>query len=461
MKKIFATAGSFLSFLISISTPAQSQTICGNDLILQEILADPNLKAENNKYNAIYIAENMAMAKDLEQAKSKGTSTKTYEKAVIPVVFHIVLNENQIQTMGGTTGILNRINSQLEELNKDYSASNTDISNVPAAFKSRIGNANLEFKLAKINDQGKAQTGIVYHILDTSIKGFDVGDPSLKRAPTGSAPWNNERYVNIWISNINPQQNNKGQVLGYAFNSTYAQQNYHNSALAGIAIHYLTLGRKLNFNEVFYSSQNTLGRTLSHEMGHYFNIWHIWGKNTPAGSKSCTDDDGISDTPLQEAANMSCPGGYKHNCSQQPDPGGEMYMNYMDYSTDRCTIMFSTLQVARMRSELEPGGQLQHLGKDPSLTEWPTDVSVMEYNNKVAITPNPSNGRFFIQLLDKYNKLENITILSSVGQVIYQTSVTDQSKQSYDINITNLPKGVYITQLHFDEGIISRKVIIQ
>ncbi len=66
---------------------------------------------------------------------------------------------------------------------------------------------------------------------------------------------------------------------------------------------------------------------------------------------NCGDDDGIGDTPRQEDATFStCPSGIVPNCTNDPHPGGGMYMNFMDYSGDRWTNMFTIQQVARMRA---------------------------------------------------------------------------------------------------------------
>lgn len=347
-------------------------------------------------------------------------------------------------------------------MNEDFNAANVDINDVPAGFKSLIGNANVHFQLARRDGNGKSKLGIEYRMQNASFTGFAVHDHSVKRdVMGGSNGWDYTKYLNIWITNINPPSSG-GQVLGYAFNSVYAQNTYGDPALAGVVCHYLAFGRQTNLGQKFFSGNTTKGRTITHELGHFFNIWHIWGKTTPSGTASCVDDDGIEDTPLQEKSNTSCPSGTKPNCAQKPVIAGEMYMNYMDYSNDKCTIMFSAGQVERMRKELdETNGQVYSLSQHPELAAWPANVSAMEYNNKVEVGPNPTDGKFKVFFFDKYNKLDKITVSNAVGQLVKEITVTDQEQLNYNIDITNTPNGLYVVQLHFDEGIVYRKVLKQ
>lgn len=448
--------------MISGAIRVQGQErICGNELLIQETMKDPAAKARMEAYFEQYDAENKLMADQSTRAASKGTADE-YVKVVIPVVFHIVITQAQINQLGGTAGIVDRVNSQIAAVNEDFSASNADIANVPQAFKSLIGKANIEFSLAKRDPQGKAKWGIVYEIKDPSFTGFTANDFSVKRKSMGGAdPWDNTKYLNIWVTLITSGGQGQGQVLGYAYNNVYAQQNHGDPNLGGVVMHYLTLGRRTSILQTFYSQNTDKGRTLTHELGHYFNIWHIWGKTTPSGQKSCIDDDGIQDTPLQEESNTSCPPAMKPNCPSAPHPGGEMFMNFMDYSSDHCTIMFSKGQVDRMRTETALGGQVWSLTQNPHLSLWPTDLPAVEYNNKVEIGPNPSSGNFNVYFYDKYDRLDNITVTNYFGQVVKQVQVADQQQLNYNIDIAGVAAGMYIVQLHFENGTIARKVVIQ
>ena len=136
-------------------------------------------------------------------------------------------------------------------------------------------------------------------------------------------------------------------------------------------------------------------------------------------------------------------------------------MNFMDYSGDQCTNMFSKGQVDRMRTETAIGGQVWSLTQNPQLILWPTDLPAVEYNNKVEIGPNPSSGIFNVYFYDKYDRLDNIIVTNFYGQVVKQIAVTDQQQLNYNIDIAGVAAGMYMVQLHFENGTITKKVAIQ
>ena len=162
---------------------------------------------------------------------------------------------------------------------------------------------------------------------------------------------------------------------------------------------------------------------------------------------------------MQAQSNSSCPGSwaFKQNCAAQPHPGGEMYMNFMDYSGDSCVIMFTKEQVARMRSELAPGGDVHTLSQNPELGFWPANISKVENNNTVTLAPNPSTGIFNIAFIKKFDNLEGISVTNSLGQTIRNIPITNQNNTSYHIDISTQPKGVYMVQLHFDQVLLQEK----
>jgi len=90
-----------------------------------------------------------------------------------------------------------------------------------------------------------------------------------------------------------------------------------------------------------------LGRTTTHEIGHWLNLNHIWGDD----GTGCSGTDNVADTPNQGGANTGAPSLPHISCSNGPN--GDMYMNYMDYVDDRAMVMFSAGQVARMQACLD------------------------------------------------------------------------------------------------------------
>ncbi|MBL0024835.1 MAG: M43 family zinc metalloprotease [Saprospiraceae bacterium] len=246
----------------------------------------------------------------------------------IPVVFHVVSDiAVPVQNISDA-----QIQSQIDVLNQDYRASNSDFSNTPAIFSGVAADVEIEFCLAKRDPNGNATTGINRK---TSSKTYWGTDDSVKKSSLGGIdPWNASSYLNIWICRIS--QSNTNVTLGYA------QFPGGSSATDGVVLDYRftgTIGTAVSpFNK---------GRTATHEIGHWLNLKHIWG------DASCGNDL-VSDTPVHNAANSGCPA-YPHlsTCSGTPV---EMTMNYLDYTDDACMYMFTVGQKARMQAVLASGG---------------------------------------------------------------------------------------------------------
>jgi hypothetical protein len=89
-----------------------------------------------------------------------------------------------------------------------------------------------------------------------------------------------------------------------------------------------------------------LGRTATHEVGHWLNLRHIW-----ADTEDCNGSDLVADTPNSEGPNYGKPRFPHVTCNNGPN--GDMFVNYMDYVDDDTMVMFTAQQVVRMRTALE------------------------------------------------------------------------------------------------------------
>lgn len=240
----------------------------------------------------------------------------------IPIVFHIVLTNPSVVTDA-------QIQAQLDRLNTDFQGLNADSTKIPAVFKPRFGKTSYHFLIAKQTPDGEPTTGI--ERFTTTHNSFAIGDSTLKHLSAGGADaWDPSRYLNVWIANIS------GGILGY---TTFPNTGPANEQ--GVAIHYASMpgGSLQGYN---------LGRTLTHETGHYFFLYHIWGDDNGA----CTGSDLVDDTPNQGNSTSGCPTGIKtDNCS--PDPPGILYEDYMDYTDDPCMVMFTVGQVQRMQTAFD------------------------------------------------------------------------------------------------------------
>lgn len=258
--------------------------------------------------------------------------TSIYEKSphigkrsvvVIPVVIHVVY-KTTAQNISEA-----QINSQFTALNADYRALNSDLANVPSEFQSLIGDAEVEFCLAKQDPNGNATTGIERKYVNKTSWG--TNDDVKKLSKGGLNPLDATKYLNIWVCNIG------GGILGYA------QFPGGSNATDGVVIGYNYFGTTGAVAPPFDK-----GRTATHEIGHWLNLRHIWG------DANCGTDY-VSDTPTANAENYGCPS-FPHysTCSGTPK---ELTMDYMDYTDDACMYMFTEGQKTRMRAVLDGGAR--------------------------------------------------------------------------------------------------------
>ena len=235
----------------------------------------------------------------------------------IPVVFNILYNtaaDNISQS---------QCQSQLDVLNRDFNGTNTDY-NSSNPFNSVKGSIAIRFVLDQIIR--KQSTRTIWYSEDGFMKVTSQG---------GLSPVSPTTKLNYWVVN-NLQSRTQGQLLGYA------QFPGGASSTDGIVC-----GKYCTGTNGAATAPFNLGRTATHEIGHWLNLRHIWGDAT-CGS------DLVSDTPTHNAQNFGNPGtGHRSTCSGTPL---EMYMNYMDYVDDNVMYMFSKGQASRMNATLAVGG---------------------------------------------------------------------------------------------------------
>jgi len=222
-----------------------------------------------------------------------------------------------------------QVRRQIERLSLDFRKQNPDAAKVPAAFRSLASDAKIEFELASTTPTGRATKGI--RRKKTSKASFshvrdDVKDPKAG----GLAPWDPERYLNVWVCAL------EGGTLGYA------QFPGGPPETDGVVILHDAFGTGGSARPPF-----DLGRTTTHEVGHYLNLSHIWGESR---IPTCQDDDFVADTPPQFDKNFGKPAFPHVSCNNGPH--GDLFMNYMDYVDDEAMFMFTKGQVSRMRATL-------------------------------------------------------------------------------------------------------------
>jgi hypothetical protein len=243
---------------------------------------------------------------------------------VIPVVVHVVW-KTAAQNISDA-----QIHSQIDVLNKDYRKTNPDIANLPAAFQPLATDARIEFELATTDPNGAATNGITR--TQTTADSF-IDDNKVKSAATGGVDaWNTAKYLNLWVCELG------NSLLGYA------QFPGGPAATDGVVIlnsAFGTVGTAAAF------APYNLGRTASHEIGHWLNLRHIWGDD----GNGCNGDDLVADTPNAAGPNFGKPTFPHVTCNNGPN--GDLFQNYMDYTDDAAMFMFTAGQVARMQACLD------------------------------------------------------------------------------------------------------------
>ena len=289
---------------------------------------------------------------------SQNISRTTAVTVTIPVVFHVVY-ATAAQNISDAQCI-----AQLNQLNLDYARLNSDTNNTPAIFKSLAANTKIQFCLAQRDPSGLATTGIIHK--STTTTSFTTNDNVKKSTTGGDNAWSATSYLNIWTCNLS------GGVLGYA------QFPGGAAATDGVVLLYSSVG---SFVKPGTATPYQLGRTATHEVGHWLNMYHIWGDAT-------CGNDLVGDTPLHTTANYGCPAaGIKSTCTGTPVM---MTMNYMDYTDDACMNMFTLGQTTRMNALFATGGT--RIGLLTSLGCQPPSVATCGLATTLAATSITSSG---------------------------------------------------------------------
>lgn len=269
--------------------------------------------------------------RDIEQYTAefiaKGGNSGSRAVVTIPVVVHVLYNTSA-QNISDAL-----IQAQIAQLNLDFARLNADASSTPAAFASVAANTNVQFCLAQRDPNGNPTTGIVRKA--TTVTSFSSNNAVKYSSSGGDNAWAASSYLNLWVCNLG------GGLLGYA------QFPGGAAATDGVVVLYTSVGSRTVPGS---ASPYNYGRTATHEVGHWLNLYHIWGDDGTA----CTGSDNVSDTPNQADENYGCPTFPTISCSNGPN--GDMFMNYMDYTNDACMNMFTIGQTARIQSLFGTGG---------------------------------------------------------------------------------------------------------
>ncbi|HEX5618486.1 MAG TPA: M43 family zinc metalloprotease [Solirubrobacteraceae bacterium] len=292
---------------------------------------------------------------------ARGLAAAAPKVRTIPTVVHVVY-KTAAQNISDA-----QVKSQIDVLNEDFRKMNADAGSVPSVFQPLHVDTMVQFKLATKDIFGNSTTGITRTKTNKSSFGINDGVKSYKTG--GIDPWPARRYLNIWCCNLG------GGLLGYA------QFPGGPWKTDGVVILCTAFGNTGTATDPF-----DLGRTATHEVGHWLNLFHIWGDD----GTGCKGSDMCPDTPNQASENFGKPTFPHISCKNGPN--GDMFMNYMDYVDDDAMMMFTDGQATRMNAALNGRRKLLF----QALPKFPGNLGPSK-------TKKPAVKKLQVELRDRYN----------------------------------------------------------
>lgn len=330
---------SFLLLLLLWAVPSIAQLTVNHDHERCGFVHANNW--DNPETQAKHQAFEQALHTKILENRQLATARTTNEDTIwqIPVIVHVVHNGEAVGTGANITQA--QVYSQIQALNDDFRGTNFDRDNVREPFKDLRGDTKVEFVLATEDEDGNVLTEPGIHRYNGNKSewgGLDDFDQNAK--PLTS--WDPTRYVNFWTADL------PDWLLGYAqWPKNSAQTGVPNinsdpDSYDGVVMNYPYFGSSQYYAPLTTSAPFDLGRTTTHELGHWLGLLHI------SGDGGCTVDDFVDDTPTQSFQKLGCPSATDSTCSTL-----DQWENFMDYTDDACMSMFSKEQVERMRAVIE------------------------------------------------------------------------------------------------------------
>jgi hypothetical protein len=364
-----------------------------------------------------------------EWIKDQGGKLNRREVLTIPVVVHVLWRQPAENISGA------QIQSQIEVLNRDFRKLNDNLKETPGAFMGLAADVELEFCLATIDPLGNETDGITR--TQTQVDNIGEADDWFKDHRGGVAPWDNTKYVNIWVCDIGDDG-----TLGFASPPGTADPPESDGLVIGHQF-FGTIGT------ASASEFNDLGRTTTHEMGHYFNLEHLWGPD--AGG--CGEDDFVDDTPLQDIESEEC-----HRFPLFDDctssGSGIMFNNFMDYTDDICMTMFTRGQKDRMLAAVN--GPRSTLLNSNVCAPTTSARSYAFTQNAFKTFPNPAQNSMVISPM---NQVASKQLKAELYSVLGHKELDFLIDGETDLDLSEVPNGIYLLICN-DISAAPQKIII-
>lgn len=314
--------------LIILCLPGKAQQRCGTVEYMHMQRKLGKIRQTDEQFEQWLARQSRNMLRQQQSRRESGPYR-------IPVVVHVIHNGEPLGT--GTNISDAQVLSQIEVINKDFNRLNADAVNTPPEFAAVAGSMDIEFVLALRDPFGLPTSGIVR--VNGGRTSWAVSQETEFKA---LSYWPSEDYLNIWVLNLS------GGFIGYAqfpVSNLPGLEEYQDGIAAtdGVVIDYKAFG-SIDYGSFDLDPDYNKGRTLTHELGHFFGLRHIWG------DQLCGTDY-VDDTPRQRNETIGCP---THPATTTcTTTVNKMFQNYLDYTDDACMNLFTQGQVARMQLILD------------------------------------------------------------------------------------------------------------
>jgi len=440
MKKIITLKGFALAMLLATAFASNAQEHpkkFGKFTLIPD--SDGIVHCASTEYQLMKQGNNLKIAKDaqFESWMSKKLTERKLQKSgntivTIPVVVHVI-HYGSGAIGSGQNLSLAQIQSQIDVLNEDYrKAADTNGDDLTGFGVDTM----IQFCLASVDPDNNTTNGVTRYQSDvqsyTSMDEIEV----LKF----STIWDPEKYLNLWTVAMSGDIED---LLGYAqfpdYNIPGLQEPEQNSDpdTDGVVINYKNFGSKEKVPNANLGTNYNLGRTATHEIGHFLGLRHIWGDET-----NCQGTDYCADTPKQGNQSFACPEG-ADTC---PDDSPDLYQDYMDYSYDSCMSVFTQDQSNRMRVILENAPRRASLiANAATACSGLVGTQDMQLLQGMKVYPNPTQNVLNITV-DNGDLPDDYVIYNSIGQLIANAKVSTEANLTIDTSTYS--NGMYFIKIN-------------